>query len=72
MDPTIYWLIRVARFFFPVFQVLANIVAVVFVISGIGDFLVDAYFWGRELARYWLFRINGWQKLTLERLMSKE
>jgi len=53
-----------------IFLVFAYIVAMVFTLSGLDDFLYDLWYWARWLLR--LGKVRSWPKLTLAKLEAVE
>ena len=70
MEPILYPITRIALFIYPALQVIAIVVGIIFVISGVTDFGFDLYFIARSIRRFFLSR--NWPKLTLKRLQARE
>jgi len=70
METILYTITCIALLIFPVLQVIAVLVGIIFVISDFTDFGFDLYFIARSIRRFFLSR--NWPKLTLERLQARE
>jgi adsorption protein B len=65
-------LVDVALFSYPLAHLMILVVAWTFVLSGLEDAYFDLHYWGRSIWRAWMRRRQGWQRLTLERLLACE
>ena len=70
MEQILFSITRIALYLFPYLHILAIIVGVIFVISGVLDSGLDLFFIGRAIRRFFISR--KWPKLTLERLQARE
>ena len=70
MESILYFFARMAITLYEPLHILALIVGIIFVISGITDIGFDFYFILRSIRRFFLSR--DWPKLTLQRLEARE